>query len=95
MSEIPEDIRQAADECAMQIWQGGCATWFEARDLIQAAICAERERCAKLVEEGFPRKITDHYCPHKRLQWEDCDLCVVDAIRSSSPSLHTAEQEVG
>lgn len=60
-----------------------------------AAVLAERERCAKLVEEGFPRKIVDHYCPHKRLQWEDCDLCVVDAIRASSPSLHTAEQEVG
>lgn len=58
------------------------------------AILAERERCAKLAEEGYDRVAATIYrgdgvrskndqCQHGRYMYEDCEACLAIAIRST------------
>lgn len=51
------------------------------------------EACAKLIENGFPKVVGEPYrddgksskndkCPHGHWMYEDCEACVVDALRA-------------
>lgn len=59
------------------------------------AILAERERCAKLLEEGYERPVATPYrdegirtkhdrCLHGRYMYEDCEACAAIVIRSGA-----------
>lgn len=52
----------------------------------------EREACAKLIEDGYERKVGTPYhgpsipskndkCPHGLYMYEDCEQCAANAIR--------------
>lgn len=45
MTDVPEDIRLAANNVADQ---SACASWEEVADMIAAVLVAERRRCAAL-----------------------------------------------
>ena len=52
---------------------------------IHDAVMAERERCARVIEEGYDRGIARKMdmCAHSKFEWEDCDECAVAAIRAA------------
>ena len=81
MSEIPEDIMKAADSASKDYMHNRGQSL---RDVIAVAILSERERCAKLIEEGFSRGIESktETCAHGKFSWEDCDQCCAIAIRT-------------
>lgn len=89
--EIPEDIRNTAYAMVMRLVDRDRDSGENA-EVIAEAIVAERERCAKLIEEGFEKAVGESYelghkskndkCPHGRYMYEDCDQCCADAIRA-------------
>lgn len=49
------------------------------------AIMAEREACARVLDEGYDRMgiVTKHdKCTHGIWDWDDCDQCAAAAIRN-------------
>lgn len=60
---------------------------------LQSQLEAEREECAKLIEEGFEREVGEQYlpdrrtkndkCKHGRYMYEDCEQCCADACSRS------------
>jgi len=85
---IPDDIVEAAEDAAIAIGQTD-GDLIEATAIIAQAIhdavMAERERCARLIEEGYERGIANKRdtSAHGKFEWEDCDECVVAAIRAT------------
>ena len=53
-------------------------------DVEKAARNAALEEAARLIEEGFDRGIRRKVdtCPHGKFEWEDCERCAAQAIRS-------------
>lgn len=69
----------------------GDVAWLKAA--YAAGVAFERERCAKLLEEGYERTVATPYrndgvnskndqCAHGRYMYEDCEACAASAIRS-------------
>jgi hypothetical protein len=50
MSEIPDDIRDAAEKAFYAV---SVFDWSSGKDLFAKAIFAERKRCAKIADELF------------------------------------------
>lgn len=59
----------------------------------EAGRAEERERCAALLEQGYPREVARRYradgvaskndmCGHGKYMWEDCESCAISAIRN-------------
>lgn len=90
MSEIPDDIMKAADSASKDYMHNRGQSL---RDVIAVAILSERERCAKLIEEGFSRRIESKTktCAHRKFSWEDCDQCCANAIRASTQDENNGE----
>jgi hypothetical protein len=87
---IPDAFMKAARDTLMAaITAARSKTADEAIELVAKAIhdavMAERERCARLIEEGYERGIASKRdrCAHSKFEWEDCDECAVAAIRAT------------
>lgn len=80
---IPDDIRKKAE--AVTKTMPTAFGWRKITDEVAKAINAERERCARLIEEGYERGIARKVdmCAHSKFKWEDCDECAVAAIRAA------------
>ena len=92
-TDIPEDV-----------WKTARAALGHTRDPVTKvphtlvvnvarALMAERERCAKIIEEGCDRPVGEPFrndgvpskndkCPHGVVMYEDCSACFAAAIRS-------------
>lgn len=90
MTEIPEDIMQAANECVAQFRWNNDNQWhlFVARAILAERAEARRkalDEAATLIDEGFDRPgiVSKHdLCDHKKFEWQDCEQCAAAAIRA-------------
>ncbi|MFC3072386.1 hypothetical protein [Shinella pollutisoli] len=83
-AEFVKTAEQVVDRISRtHIWQGDCVA--DVAKAIHDAVMAERERCARLIEEGYERGIATKRdrCAHSKFEWEDCDECAVAAIRAA------------
>lgn len=90
MPGFPDDVWQDAEKA-----MAGTGWYAKSRILGAArAIVSERERCAKLLEEGYDRAVATPYrndgvrskndqCAHGRYMYEDCEPCAAIAIRAA------------
>lgn len=86
---VPLDLMRVASELWDGIFEGDSVA---DKGVIARALMAERERCARLIEDGFNRSVgkplrpggrpsKNDKCPHDRAMFEDCEQCCADAIR--------------
>ena len=97
--EKAERLKHAIHEAEYDLYSAGRGNEADAVvfDLISQALLeahnAGREEAAKLIEEGYERKVAKAYrddgvrskndqCEHGRYMYEDCEACAAHAIRS-------------
>lgn len=104
MTDIPEAVLKMAREAVAVdlgadrsiVLSGKYDAWPSVQAsarAIMAAQAEQREKDARLIEEGFEKAVGESYapgsrskndkCPHGRVMYEDCDQCCADAIRKA------------
>lgn len=83
--DIPQDVWDAANMVSAVWKMPGSDNHLALTVEIGLAIMAEREACARVLDEGYDRIgiVTKHdKCTHGIWDWDDCDQCAAAAIRN-------------